>query len=173
MHFNESPAEGAGEFLKITPETPVEGYFAGMPVTFYSHFKDGKGVVCDKDGQCLLCAQGEKSKFRFRVNFLTKENGGVAAKIWEQGARVYNQLKALNAELHQEQRSLEDAKIKITRVGTDKNTSYSFFPKGVMTDDVKKVLSKVTLHDLQKTLAKTKTTEVTPSQPDADDNIPF
>lgn len=111
----DSIGSGANNFLKIPSGDSVRGVFRGDIHEFWSIWQDGKPIVTDESDP--------GAKRRFRVNFVTEENGGMVSKIWEFGILVYNQLREINSEY-----SLETTKIKITRDGTGKDTSYVIMP---------------------------------------------
>lgn len=91
------------------------------------------------------------AKFRFRVNFVTKEGATYVPKIFEQGLTVYKQL----AELHKEY-DLESTVVKVTRNGTGTDTTYSLLPllKQAITKEVAAHLSSLELLQLETKIAE-------------------
>ena len=76
------------------------------------------------NGRSQMVEQGTpESKSRFRLNFVTKEDGELKCKVFEFGLMIYNQLAALS-----EDYDLEKTAIKITRRGTGTDTEYTVFP---------------------------------------------
>src|SRR5690606_15563802 len=139
MQFNSNPQVGGGSknYLKLEDGQSTTGVFAGNPQEFYVLWEDGKATECDKD------IKG--ASFRFRINFITNENGTYVAKIFEQGATVYNLLKELNEEF-----PLDKTVVVIRRNGIKMNTSYSIIPSGrtKWTPELGKKLEQVALHAL-------------------------
>src|SRR5437762_12970318 len=66
---------GGNTFIKLGDGGFVEGILKGEPVEFEQAFKEG-----------------DKPKFRFRLNMIIQENGALTAKILEGGVSIYNQL---------------------------------------------------------------------------------
>lgn len=149
MKFKDNVESGADSkhFLKLkNHKDSAVGVFCGDPFEFKQHWMGNRSQVCVGNG-CDLCAKGNRPSFRFRVNFVIKENNIPVSKIWEQGSTVYGQLRVLN-----EQYPLEKNFMKITRNGTTKDdTSYSILPipNGAVNAEQKKMLGSVQLHDLQ------------------------
>lgn len=137
MKFNLNPevgSSGSTTFLKLKDKDVVQGIFRGDVHEFYSKWENGKSTVCSP----------EEGRFRFRINFITKENGTLTAKIWEGGAVVYNQLKDLN-DLY----PLETTMVTIKRNGADMGTTYTILPqKETVGPVLENTLKSVTLHDL-------------------------
>lgn len=146
MKFKDNVVTGGGgkHFLKFKAGDSHRGVFRGEPYDFKIHWAQGHTTPCAGD-ECTECKAGNKTKFRFRLNFITLENGAYVAKIFEQGAKVYNQLKGLASEYE-----LEGTAVKIQRFGSTKDdTSYSVMPLPTpLTDDIKQKISAVKLHDL-------------------------
>ena len=100
MKFKDNVATGGGEnYLKLKSGDSIKGIFRGDPHDYYMHWvgeEEGQrtSVECAA-GNCIHCAKGNKKKFRFRVNFVLKENGKYVARIFEQGPRLYNNLREL------------------------------------------------------------------------------
>jgi hypothetical protein len=117
MKFNKVQEEfkGPSKFLKIPDGQSVNGVFRGEIHTFYNKWVNGKGqeVGPDEPG----------AKPRFKLNFVTYENGAFIAKIFEFPQTVYNQL----ADIH-EVYPLDKTKVQITRRGTGTDTVYMILP---------------------------------------------
>lgn len=135
---------GSGKsFLKLKAGDAIRGVFRGEPYQFRTHWVENRGVVCTGRDKCALCKAGEKSSFRFRINFITQENGAYVAKVFEQGATVYDSMKAI----HEGDYDLSSYIMKITRNGSDKETTYSLIPvpNGKLSKDQEKLVSEVAL----------------------------
>ena len=146
MKFRAKKPEGEGgaTFLKLKDGESIKGVFRGDPFDFQSHWKGGS-VACT-GADCDFCAKGEEPSFRFRINFVVKENGAYVAKLWEQGWRVYESLQGLDASGY----NLEETPVQISRRGSDKNnTTYNVLPvpNAALTEEHLAALKAVKLHD--------------------------
>ena len=131
--------EGSGLFIRLKDKESVIGLFQGEPRVFYARW-NGKTYE-----ECPRSEAG--AGFRFKVNLLVNEGPGKwVAKIFEQGATVYETLKGVNAEY-----PLEETVIKITRSGSTKDdTSYSILPtKSQPTDEQMAAMKKIELNPLE------------------------
>lgn len=146
MRFRErkQASEDSLPFVKLDDGQSIEGTFTGEPYEFYQHWKDNRSVICPGKDTCEKCKEGDKGSFRFRLNLIVREGQGFTAKVFEQGAKVYEQLR----DIDQEYEGLEKVAIKITRKGLQRNTSYSIIPKGVVPEKFMKELAKVPLREL-------------------------
>lgn len=160
MDFPHNPETGTNGdssplFMKLKDKDTIKGVFRGEPFVFYSKWENGKSII-SKEGE-------PKARFRFRINFVYKENGILVSKIWEQGGVVYNQLKDLNGEYE-----LSKTLVSIKRNGSDMSTTYSILPSknGTITETEEKALINVKLHEL-------KPKEKPVIDEDPMDNIPF
>lgn len=117
MNFRDDiESSGSKTFFKIKDGESVVGCFRGEIHEFYSKWVNGKGVPCEPDEP--------GAGFRFRINFIYKENGALVAKVWEQGVTVYEILRNLNKEW-----GLPTTWVRITRSGATKDdTSYTILP---------------------------------------------
>src|SRR5258706_16459552 len=95
MKFKDS-TEGTKNLLKLKDKDTIRGVFRGEIYDFRQHWEGNKSFPCPGKTQCDKCAKGDKSSFRFKVNFIIKENGMYIAKVWDQGWTVYQLLKALH-----------------------------------------------------------------------------
>lgn len=105
----------SGLFLKLKDGESVSGVFRGDIYEFHSKWTGNRSQLTTPDDP--------EGRARFRLNFVTKEDKKLVAKIWEFPVAVYNQL----ADIHEEY-SLEETKIKITRRGTGTDTTYMILP---------------------------------------------
>lgn len=145
MQFKSNPeSKGGGSlFLKLSDGDAVQGVFRGDPHEYYQHWVGGKSVVCNHP--CAHCKAGDEAKFRFRINFVLKENGAFTAKIFETGAKLYRDLK----ELHEADYNLEETLVRLKRKGTKLDTEYSVIPSPKKIDAAAlKALSAVELKKL-------------------------
>lgn len=144
MKFTATAKQSAGtktDYIKLGDGETIEGVFRGEPHVFHVVWENGrsKDVPDSHPG----------AKMRFALNFLTRVNGTVVAKIIEGSGRMYFDLKSLSENGY----DLEKTKVRITRTGTDfNNTRYTVLPlpNGTITEDVEKHLSQIKLHVLDK-----------------------
>lgn len=140
MQFRKDLPESGGSknFLKLKDKESISGIFMGNLHEFF--------VLWDNKKSREVTEGTPDSKFRFRVNFVTKEGAVYVPKIFEQGSSVYRQL----SELHEEY-DLEKTVIKITRNGSGTDTTYSLLPllKQVITKDVADHLKEIELLPLE------------------------
>lgn len=108
-------SEGSSLFLKLKDGDSITGIFRGENHEFHVKWENGKSHLTNEHDQ--------EGKPRFRLNFITKEDKRLVAKIWEFSVVVYNQLADLNEEY-----PLETTKVKITRRGSGTDTVYSILP---------------------------------------------
>lgn len=104
-----------GLFLKLKDGESKVGVFRGEIYEFHQVWENGKSKVVEPD------VDGAKS--RFRLNFVSKEDGQYRSQIFEFGLMVYNQL----AEI-QDDYDLEKTGLKISRRGTGTDTTYIIIP---------------------------------------------
>lgn len=110
MRFETNRSSGPSNpnIIRLQDGQSVVGVLRGDPVTFERAFKPG-----------------EKSKFRFWVNFIVKEEGSYKAKILDGGWKLFAQLK----ELQDAGWVLETSWVKVSRTGKGQNdTTYSATP---------------------------------------------
>lgn len=140
-------SQSSKNFLKLKKNgDAIIGVFAGEPYDFKQHWIENRAQLCPGAG-CTICSEGKKPGFRFRLNFITKDNEGkYIALIFEQGWTVYQTLAAL----HGNDYDLENTIVKITRNGEGQKTTYSIIPipNHQVTPDLKAALSRVKLNDL-------------------------
>lgn len=159
---------GGKNYLKLKAGESVRGVFRGDPVDYRMHWVGGRGVDCPpKD--CPHCATGDKSGFRFRVNFVLNENGAYTAKVFENGWGVYEAMRAL----HEGDYNLEHHLVKLTRHGSGKETSYSIIPvpNGTLAASQEALVSAVALHPLTTTEESDSKEDTAP--PHGDEDAPF
>lgn len=165
MKFRDKvPGSDGGHFLVIKNGESAVGVFRGEPYDFFALWKDKQSTIVEEGTP--------GAKFRFRINFITKDVTGYQAKIWEQGSVVYGDLKNLDQALREEGSSLEETVIKIVRQGSGLDTAYTLLPlKSQVTADVKSVpLQKLNIHP---STSETSTYDFGPPPPETNDEIPF
>lgn len=108
-----------GQFLKLKDKESQYVIFLGDPYEFFQTFDQAKM-------KATVVPEGTpKAAFRFRMNAVIKNaDGKYEARIFENGATVYNMLKTLN----QEYGGLDTVIVKITRQGTGLETEYQLVP---------------------------------------------
>lgn len=114
----------AGTFLKLKDKERAKGVFVGDPAIFRQHWIDNRSQRCEGRAECEHCKAGDKSKFRFRINFITKVDGVFVAKVFEQGYGFYKDLK----EMHENDYALPETLVSLSRSGTGTNTEYRITP---------------------------------------------
>lgn len=114
----------AGTFLKLKDKERVKGVFVGDPVIFRQHWIENRSQLCTGKATCDHCKAGDKSKFRFRINFITKVDGVQVAKVFEQGYGFFKDLK----EMHENDYNLTETLISLSRSGTGTDTEYRITP---------------------------------------------
>jgi hypothetical protein len=144
--------DDAEDFISLKDGQSVSGIIRGNPLTFYQHWltqgETRAAVACPGKSACPHCAQGVKSGFRSRFNFIIKDNGEYVPKILEQGAKVYEVIEELQTTHGYD---LERTVLRVARKGSGFNdTTYSVVPvQGQTVDDVlNKKLSGIKLLDL-------------------------
>jgi hypothetical protein len=150
MKFEDHGSQDQNNYLQLKKDKDqATGVFRGEPFVYRKHWlKDASGtrtVLCVPDA-CPHCAAGNKSSFGFKIAFITKENGAYAAKVWDQGWTVYNQLKDLNADY-----PLEKTIVKIKRSGTGQDTTYMILPESsghVVKPETEAAIALIALPDL-------------------------
>lgn len=162
MKFNSNPSVGSsGDFLKLKDGESVVGVFRGDILEYHCKWNGSKSVKCD--------AEEKGAKFRFRINFVTKQGDALKSVLWEQGAQVYNDLKALNGDY-----PLEQFFMKITRKGAGMNdTEYHILPvpNGQLDATKEAMVAAVPLQDLNSGLDNTQAAQ--PPMPTQADELPF
>lgn len=117
MKFNKPAGDfkGPNKFLKVDDGSSVNGVFRGEIYTFYNKWVNGKGMACGHDDP--------GAKPRYKLNFITMEQGKLVAKIFEFPQTVFNQLMDVN-----DVYPLETIKVKLSRRGTGTDTTYTILP---------------------------------------------
>lgn len=140
MKFSEDAANdgGTSTYIRLKDKESVVGIFRGDPYHFYSLWEDKKSRIVEK---------GTKgAKFRFKLNFLIKDGASWLPWIFENGKTVYKQLMEINGEY-----PLETTYLKITRNGSEMDTTYSILPmlKQTLTPEATALLETIPLHSLE------------------------
>jgi len=166
------------DFLRLKGEPGQDtaiGVCAGELYEFRAHWNGKHDELCT-GAKCERCKNNEKPRFRFRVNFIIKdESKNYVAKILELGWTVYSALSELNKEY-----DIEKYLIKITRKGKGANdTEYFVTPvkDGELNKEKLAIIAKIPLIDL--TLADQKKDDAPAvdygqeTKFDASEEIPF
>lgn len=119
-------AQGSGGnlFVKMKSGDKINGVFKGDPQIFRIHWIGGRSSLCGGKNQCEHCAAGDKAKFRFKLNLVSKIDGVWTAQIYEGGYQTYQELKAL----HEGGYDLEQTPVTISRTGEGTETKYKVIP---------------------------------------------
>jgi len=136
VQTNVSGAKQDSVFIKLGDGDSVVGVFSGEPEHAKVKFDNATSKwVKDESG------------FRFRLNLVVEDQGVLTAKIFENGAMVYTQLRELNNTGY----SLPDIKVKITRKGLKMDTVYTVLPipHGELNPEDKRKYAMVPLKDLK------------------------
>lgn len=163
LKFNRQIEESSDNYVKLKSGESIVGVLRGDTLEQYKHWVDKKPILCSEGG-CELCATGNRRKFSFKVNFLTKDNGVWTAKILDKGASVYKEFKNLS----DNDWDLEKTWIKITRQGDGLDTEYSVTPsKKELSAAELKQISEVELLDLEEKAPQNV------GQASSDEDVPF
>lgn len=158
-----------GTFLKLKDGEKIQGVFMGDPHPFRQHWVGGRSYVCVGKAECEHCKAGDKSKFRFRINFLTKVDGVWTAKVYENGYGMYLDLK----EMHEDSYELPTTLVSLSRAGEGTETKYRVMPVrdngGMKAADFKR-LAGIPLNALSD---KAEEAEAPELEQDANDDLPF
>lgn len=126
-----------GLFLKFKDGESKVGVFRGELYEYFQVWENGKSQVVSEEHP------GAKS--RFRLNFVTKEDGEMKVRIFEFGLTVYNMLADLSEEY-----DLEQTAVKITRRGVGTDTTYMVIPSKIQPTAVQlKEISSLPLNILE------------------------
>lgn len=148
-----SSGPGKDAFVKIEPGKSVAGVFRGEPYDFKMHWDNAakRSSTCTQDETCEKCKAGDKPRFRFRLNFVTRDpqTKERVVRIFEQSWQTYQTLAALQSAGY----NLERTGIQITRIGEGKETKYTLAPLppdkgGAVSDAQEKEISQLKLYDL-------------------------
>lgn len=147
-------SEKSSLFIRLKDGESIEGVFRGEPYFFYQKFKDP--IEYEK--------WAEGRSFKFKINFITRDNGTPTAKIFQGGATLRDML--IDAA---DEYSL-DTVFKIKRTGSGKDdTRYSILFKASLTPEQIKTIGEVKLNELE----RGKTSGYEDEPPPSDDDIPF
>lgn len=149
MHF---PDVGGGRtdgglFVKLKNGDKINGVFRGNPEIFNLHWVNKRPVDCDGP-QCAHCKAGDKAKFRFRLNLITRVDGVYVARIFDGNYGTYLDLK----DLHESGYNLEETALTIARSGEGTDTRYTVIPmpkNGGLTDKDFQAIAAIPLNTLR------------------------
>ena len=116
-------SESREHSISLKDGESIVGLFQGDEFTYRRHWTSDRPVICSDP--CLLCKNGDKPTFRFRMNMVVGfAEEHETMKILEGGWKLYTQLHEINKEY-----PLESNYIKISRKGSKKNdTTYTALP---------------------------------------------
>jgi hypothetical protein len=152
-----STGGGSGMFVSLKDGDSVTGILRGEFKEYFKHWTGAGSTLCrnvvikdhktvETGAKCQYCEDGLKPAFKFRCNLVTKENGVMVAKIFEQGRVVYEQFRGLSDDC-----DLQTTTIKVKRTGAGKSdTRYTVNtpPNASLSEDAIKNLKKIKLRSL-------------------------
>lgn len=138
MFNHKEERDGGGMFLRINDGEHADGVFFGDVKEFFKKWDGTKYYECSP--------REEGASFKWKCNFIIKENGKLVAKIFENGTKLNNQLASLVAAGYE----LPKTKVRISRSGKGANTTWSVtpIPNGHVDDATYAMLKDVELHSL-------------------------
>jgi len=157
-----------GLYVRLADGERIQGVFRGSPSIFRLHWANRQSTRCEGKDRCALCQGGDKPKFRFAINFITKEDGVWVAKIFEQGYLLYKKLK----DLHENDYNLEETAVNVSRTGEELETEYNVLPaknNGGLTAKDFKAIAAVPLNRL----SEEKPEDPADASGDANEDVPF
>lgn len=147
---------GQSNHLKFKDGDSYEGIFRGEPHIFYATFKDPKEYPEWAEGR----------SFKFKINFIIRENGKPVARIFKGGAKVRDALIDAQSEYGL------DCVFKIKRTGSTKeDTRYSILFKAKLEGDQIEQINEVPLNKLGSDDSQSEPPQEQHFVPDGD--IPF
>lgn len=142
---------GSKDYIKLKDGQFVEGVFVGEPYPFYQKYQD----------KLEYTEWAEGRSFRFKMNFVTKENGQYVCKIFQNNKTTFKALEEAIAEYGQ------DCLYKVKRTGSTKeDTTYSVLFKAKLNEEQVAKVKAVDMHPLH---GKTGNGKV----PGAEPSVPF
>jgi hypothetical protein len=164
-----SSGPSSGSFIKMKSGDRIQGMFRGDPSPFKQHWVNNRSVICPGKDNCQHCAGGDKPKFRFRINFVTQENGAWVAKVFDGNYGTFKLMK----EMHESDYNLEETYVTVSRSGEKNDTRYSILPVknngGLKAADIKAIMQ-IELIPLTQEAAATGADE---SDDEDSEDIPF
>lgn len=168
-HRGGNGGPGSGVFLRLKDGDRIQGIFRGDPSIFRQHWVGGRSALCEGKATCEHCKAGDKPKFRFRINFLTKIDGVWMPKVFEQGYGTYLDLK----EMHEGSYDLQVTLVTLSRTGEGTDTRYRVLPVkangGLKEADFKKIAA-IPLNELRE---ESQASAPAPEEQDANEDVPF
>lgn len=113
-----------GLFIALKDGDKITGVFAGEPSIFKIHWIGQKSFKCIGRATCPHCQDGDKPKFRFKINFITKDDGVLIAKIFEGSYGTFLDLKTM----HESDHDLSETQVTVSRRGLKAETRYTIMP---------------------------------------------
>ncbi len=137
------------DYIRLKDGESVEGVFVGEPYFYYGAFKDRTEYPEWQEGL----------SFKFKINFVTHDNGQLVPKIVQGGRRLANAIVTVKEEY-----GLDNV-FKIARAGSGKDdTTYAVLFKGKIPDAIKAKLKDVELKKLQFKKAETEEESFPPAE---------
>lgn len=127
---------GAANYLKIGDGQSATGVPRGEVHEFYQRWPQGGTKE-------IFDVPTAGASARFRINVVVNEDGKPAAKVFEFGMSVYNQLAEIS-----ENFEITKTKLKISRKGSGKNTEWFILPLGPVEAKALKAIEAVELNAL-------------------------
>lgn len=163
-----SNGKQAGLFIRMKDGDRIQGIFKGDPHIYRLHWIEKRSYECVGKDSCEYCKSGDKPKFRFKINFLTKEDGTWLAKIFEGNYGTFKDLK----EMHENSYALPETFVSVARSGDKQNTRYVVMPvkaNGGLKPDQLAKLDKIPLNEL----SGKADAEPEHDDQDANESVPF
>src|SRR5690242_7970810 len=127
MSFSRIQIKSEGKFLKIESGQPHDlRLLDEAPVEKMQHGFGKEAIHCTGD-TCLKCVDGDAPKQRFAVNVYDYNSKKVL--IWEFGASIAKQLKAIDGTLEEEGKKIIQVDLKVDATGSNQNKKYSVTPR--------------------------------------------
>lgn len=127
MSFSDLKIKSTGKFLKIEAGEPHDiRLYSDEPVEKLIHGFGKDAMPCTAP-TCGSCSEGKEVKQRFLVNVYDHNTQKVM--VWEFGAMIAKQLKALSNTLEEEDKTLLDVDLKVDATGSNQNKKYMVTPR--------------------------------------------
>jgi hypothetical protein len=124
----EKTLSSEGKFLKFDDGESVDIHILNdEPVSEISHGFGKTKAVCNGNGQCAACTDGDYPKERWKTNVLIRASNKV--KIWEFGWGVMSQIKEIAGMLEEEGKTLESVDLRVKASGDKLERKYTIVQK--------------------------------------------
>lgn len=122
MGYDDLETQDNSNYLKIEPNTKVQFCIlspdAEKKVT---HWIEKQPFSCDGKG-CSNCSEGNKPRKSWSAKVFDRGSGKI--KEFEFGVQIANQLKNIAAMMQENQKTIHDVDIRVTREGSGMDTEY-------------------------------------------------